>query len=135
MERINPQLTATAATAIAEVLIANERVSFIGTTKKAPLAIVEPMALGFLAAPNPTGTTTSDVVLPWMNGLQLTRRDLPRWIVDFPNGMDQAEAAGYAEPFGYVEREVRPVRVNHREAVQAKYWWRQAVAVRTEVRA
>jgi hypothetical protein len=90
------------------------------------LDIVELMALGFLATPNPTGRPTSDVVLPWMNGLHLTRRYAPRWIIDFPIGMQQADAAGYAEPFGYAEREVKPLRVNHREAVQAKYWWRQA---------
>ncbi len=126
VERINPQLTATAATATAGILRANKAVSFIGTTKKAPLDVVKQVAFVFLVAPNPTGRPTSDVVLPWMNGLHVTRRETPRWIIDFPIAMREVEAAGYAESFGYVEREVKPHRVNHREAVQAKYWWRQA---------
>ncbi len=125
-DTINSQLSATAATASAVTLIANGATCFIGTTKKAPLDIEESVALGFLTTPNPTGRPNSDVVLPWMNGLHITRREAPRWIIDFPIGMEFRDVVGYAAPFSVVESKVKPLRANHREAVQAKYWWRQA---------
>ncbi|NJM55260.1 MAG: class I SAM-dependent DNA methyltransferase, partial [Verrucomicrobiae bacterium] len=123
---IHPQLTADTPTATSTPLQANESVGFIGTTKKAPLDVNEEAALQFLRAPNPTSRPNSNVVLPWMNGLHVTRRAARTWIIDFPMGMDLATAAGYADPFAYVEEHVKPLRASHREAVQAKYWWRQA---------
>lgn len=123
---IHPQLSATAATATSEPLAQNRSVCFIGTTKKAPLDVGEELALEWLNCPNPTGRPNSDVVLPWMNGLHVTRRAARMWIIDFPIGMELMEVAGYAAPFAYVEEHVRPLRANHREAVQARYWWRQA---------
>jgi hypothetical protein len=46
--------------------------------------------------------------------------------VDFPIEFGLEDAAKYAAPLAFVEENVRPLRKNHREAVQAKYWWRQA---------
>jgi len=123
---INSQLTATAPTASARPLTANRGISFIGTTKKAPLDIEESRAVEFLFSPNPTGRPNSEVVLPWMNGLHVTRRAAARWIIDYPMEMRLQDAAGFSGPFAYVEAEVKPHRIGHREAVQAKYWWRQA---------
>jgi type II restriction/modification system DNA methylase subunit YeeA len=123
---IHPQLTAEAPTASSTPLERNESVCFIGTTKKAPLDLDEDRALEFLRSPNPTGRPNSDVVLPWMNGLHVTRRASRSWIIDFPMGMELACVVGYAGPFTQVEAEVKPLRIRHREPVQAKYWWRQA---------
>ena len=124
---INANLTAAAAdTGAASPIRDNAGLCFIGTTKKAPLDIVEEMARKMLIAPNPHGLPNSDVLRPWMNGLHITRREAPRWIIDYPMGMLENECALYEGPFAYVCAEVRPLRASHREAVQATYWWRQA---------
>jgi hypothetical protein len=61
-----------------------------------------------------------------MNGLHVTRRVERTWIIDFPLTMPFSEVQRFDGPFRYVEENVRPLRVGHREPVQAKYWWRQA---------
>ena len=126
VETIHPQLTSAVPTATACELVTNSAICFIGTTKKAPLDIDESLALEFLRTPNPIPTPNSEVILPWMNGLHVTRREAPRWIIDFPLRMKFEHVTQFSAPFSFVEKEVRPLRVNHREAVQAKYWWRQA---------
>ena len=123
---IHPQLSADAQTASSVPLRENESVCFIGTTKKAPLDVAEEKAIEFLNDPNPNACPNSDIVLPWMNGLHITQRAERTWIIDFPIGVEMVQAAGYAKPFAFVEKHVKPLRVDHREAVQAKYWWRQA---------
>jgi type II restriction/modification system DNA methylase subunit YeeA len=123
---IHANLTAATDTGAASPIRANAGLCFIGTTKKAPLDIVEEMARNLLIAPNPHGRPNSDVLRPWMNGLHITRREAPRWIIDYPMGMLEKECALYEGPFAYVCAEVRPLRDSHREAVQATYWWRQA---------
>jgi hypothetical protein len=123
---INANLTSAADTGIAHGLPANCDIGFIGTTKKAPLDISDDAAQKLLLSPNPHGRPNSDIVRPWMNGLHITRRELAQWIIDYPISFSQSDAALYEGPYAYVVENVKPIRDNHREAVQAKYWWRQA---------
>jgi hypothetical protein len=55
----------------------------MGDTKGGPFDIPLARALEFLHAPNVSGRPSSDVVLPWCNGLDVTRRNRDVWIVDF----------------------------------------------------
>ena len=61
--------------------------------------IKEPVAKRFLASPNPHGRPNSDVVRPWVNGLEITRRSRNMWIIDFPPGMSEEKAAQYEAPY------------------------------------
>src|SRR5207253_2815158 len=88
----------------------NLGIAFMGDTKGGPFDIPEPVALGMLRSPNPNGKPSSDVLVPWSNGLDVTRRPRWVWILDFPLGMDQGEAALYESVFGYVEKHVKPLR-------------------------
>lgn len=50
--------------------------------------------------PNPNGRPNSDVIKPWANGFELSRRPQARWIIDFGNTLSEHEAALYERPFG-----------------------------------
>ena len=56
-----------------------------------------------LVSPNPDGRRNVDVVRPWVNGLDLTRRPRGMWIIDF--GVEHAGGGGGAlrATFEYVK--------------------------------
>lgn len=104
----------------------NAVIGFLGTTKKAPLDIPDTLARQFLSMPNPNGRPSSDVIVPYLNAIDLTSRNRHYWIIDYPLSASLESAALYEAPFQYVKDNVYTLRINHREAVQSKYWWRQA---------
>ncbi len=72
--------------------------------------------------PNPDGSPGSDVVLPWINGLDVTRRHRDMWIIDFGT-RSEAEASLYKEAFEYVRDKVYVFRQkNKRESYKQKWW-------------
>jgi type II restriction/modification system DNA methylase subunit YeeA len=124
---VQPNLTALASDiSTAKKLQANAAIGFIGTTKKAPLDVPEATALELVHKPNPNHRPTSDVVVPYLNAEDVVRRNAHFWIIDFPTLLTEAEAAGYEAAFEYVRTHVYPLRVDHREDVQRKFWWRLA---------
>ena len=66
----------------------NISVAFMGDTKGGPFDISGDLARDWLQLPsNPNGRTNADVLKPWINGMDLTRRSAGKWIVDFGWGM------------------------------------------------
>ena len=65
----------------------NFGMAFMGDTKGGPFDIPEALAREMLASPNPDGRSNADVVRPWANGLDVTRRPRGRWIIDFGTDM------------------------------------------------
>jgi hypothetical protein len=126
VETINANLTGSADTSTACKIPHKLRACFIGTTKKAPLDIDEATAMALLREPNPNGRPSSDVVVPYLNADAVTTRDPHTWIIDFPVCLSEDECSEYQKPFEYVREHVLPLRANHREVVQKKYWWRLA---------
>jgi hypothetical protein len=96
----------------------NLGVSFMGDTKGGAFDVAGQIARTWLTEPlNPSGRPNSDVLSPWVNGLDLTRRPRDMWIIDF--GWTRAEAASalYQEPFKHVLQHVKPERdANRRSA-------------------
>ena len=120
---IHANLRATADTTTAGLIPGNVGVSFMGDTKGGAFDISETDALDMLHAPNPHGRPNSDVVVPWMNGLDVTQRHRRMWIIDF--GVDRSieQAAGYEKPLHHVEDALRPERMkNKRESYREKWW-------------
>ena len=95
----------------------------MGDTKGGPFDIDDATAQTLLASPNPDGRNNRDVVRPWVNGLDLTRRPRGMWIIDFGVDMSINEAALYEGPFSYVEQHVQPTRVANRREAYAERWW------------
>jgi type II restriction/modification system DNA methylase subunit YeeA len=123
VEGINANLTSQTDVTKARRLKENLGISFMGDTKVGPFEISESLARQFLPKPNPHGKPNSEVVRPWVNGLDITRRPRRMWIIDFPPGTSETEAALYEAPFEYVKEHVRPERLkNKRESYAAKWW-------------
>ena len=108
-----------------QALPTNAGVAFKGDTKGGPFDISGVQAREWLRLPaNPHGRTNADVLKPWMNGMDLTRRPSDRWIVDFGWRMSEGEAALYEEPYRWVREYVYPRRQKNPREVRRKYWYR-----------
>ena len=68
----------------AKRLAGNSGVAFMGDTKGGPFDVSGDLARAWLRLPsNPNGRPNTDVLKPWINGMDLTRRPAGKWIVDF----------------------------------------------------
>ena len=111
----------------ARTLAEGQDTSFMGSSKKAPFDIPGDVARELLCEPsNINGRPNADVVVPWVNGLDLTRRPRDMFIIDFGTEMGEANAAEYQAPFTYIEEHVRPVRARNRRRAYRERWWRHA---------
>ena len=124
--QINPDLTAGENDlTIAEALSQNVNVAFMGDTKNGPFDIPGCLARNWLCLPaNPNGRSNSDILKPWVNGRDLTRRPAGKWIIDFGSSMNETEAAFYEAPFSHVAENVKPARKRNRSRKVREFWWR-----------
>ena len=103
----------------------NAGVAFMGDTKGGPFDVAGDQAREWLRLPaNPNARTNADVLKPWVNGIDITRRPAGKWIVDFGFEMTLGEAALYEEPFRWVKDHVYPMRQANRRKAYRDYWWR-----------
>ena len=106
-------------------LPANSNVSFIGDAKHGTFDVSGDQAREWLRLPaNPNGRTNAEVLKPWMNGMDVTRRPAGKWTVDFGWHLLEADAALYEEPFRWVQEHVYPLRCHNHRAAYRKHWWR-----------
>jgi hypothetical protein len=121
---INPDLTTGSNSASAMRLTENEGLCFMGTTKVGAFDIDSVTARSMLLAPiNPNGRPNSDVVRPWVNATDITRRPRGMFIIDFGTDMSEADAALYELPFEYIKKHVKPIREANKRETYAKNWW------------
>jgi type II restriction/modification system DNA methylase subunit YeeA len=99
----------------------NLGIAFMGDTKGGPFDIDAATAAKLIAKPNPDGRPNSDVIRPWVNGIDITARRRGMSIIDFGVSMSQSEAALYEAPFEHVLRVVKPMRAASRTTIDA--WW------------
>lgn len=122
---IHSNLSATTAdTTTATPLRANSDLAYMGDTKGGAFDITEAQAMEMLRQPNPHGLPNSDVIVPWVNGLDVTRRPRNMFILDFGLVRTEDDCAKYQAPFAHVSEQVRPERVKNNRALYAKNWWR-----------
>jgi hypothetical protein len=79
-----------------------------------------------LDQPNPHGRPNSDVIVPWINGLDVTRRPRDVWIIDFGTERPKQDASLYEAPFAHVLENVRPERQKNSRAAYREKWWLHA---------
>lgn len=102
----------------------NAKTAFMGDTKGGAFDIPREVAAELLKQPkNPNGRPNSDVVVPWVNGRDLTQRPRGMFIVDFGVDTDELSAAQYEAPFELIRRTVKPARVNNNRSAYAERWW------------
>jgi len=108
----------------ARPLVQNAGVAFMGDTKGGPFNVTGDQAREWLRLPaNPNGRTNANVLKPWVNGMDLTRRPAGKWIIDFGLNTSAGEAALYEEPFRWVQEHVLPAWTKQREAGRRRQWW------------
>jgi len=120
---INADLTTSADLTKAKRLVENVDISFQGTIKGGAFDITSDVASPMIQAKgNPNGRPNSDVVKPWVNGLDIVRRPRNMWIIDF-NTMLMDEAALYEQPFEFIKKHVYPKRMEVRREHYRTKWW------------
>jgi type II restriction/modification system DNA methylase subunit YeeA len=103
----------------------NRGVAFMGDTKGGAFDIPGVLARRWLEmSPNPNGRPNADVLRPWINGMDVTRRPSDTWIIDFGWTMSEEEAAYYVAPFAHVFTEVKPIRASNNRELYRRFWWR-----------
>ncbi|MBA3415307.1 MAG: class I SAM-dependent DNA methyltransferase, partial [Chloroflexia bacterium] len=121
---INANLTGTLDITAAVRLPENMNIGFMADIKGGPFEVPAETAGIWLSAPvNPNGRPNSDVVRPWVNSLDVTRRPRGMWIVDFGVSLPEHEAAMYEAPFEYVRANVKPIRDTNRRERRRRLWW------------
>ena len=124
VQQINADLTGSLDLTEARPLSENMSISFMGDTKGGPFDIPSGLAYELLVTTgNPNGRPNSDVVRPWVNGLDITRRPRGMWIIDFGTAMSLEDAALYEVPFEYVKEHVKPMREGNNRKVYRDLWW------------
>jgi hypothetical protein len=98
-------------------------ISFMGDTKQGNFDIDWSQAREMLSSPNPNGQPSSDVVVPWYNGRDITQRSRAMWIVDFPEHMSEADSSAYTAAFAYIEQAVKPWREENHKNWFRNQWW------------
>ena len=102
----------------------NASTAYLGMKKGGDFDIQGETALTWLKQPNPNGRPNSEVVKPWVNGTDIVKRRLDKWIVDFGNKMPESTAAMYELPFGHVVEHVKPERAKNNREIRRRHWWR-----------
>jgi type II restriction/modification system DNA methylase subunit YeeA len=139
VSQINADLTSSAAdlTQIRK-LPENRGVSFMGDTKGGAFDVPGDLARAWLQEPlNPNRQSNDQVLSPWRNGQDLTRRPSDRWIIDFGWTMNEREASFFEAPFQHIREHVLPERRTNRRDSYRVNWWRHVEprpALRNEMR-
>jgi hypothetical protein len=120
----NANLAATADVTQVHCLRDNAGISFMGDTKVGPFDIADDAVRSMLLSANPHVHPNSDVVRPWVNGIDVTRRPQSIWIVDFPPGISEDAASLYEAPYEYIKERVKPIRATARSGDRTGVsWW------------
>jgi type II restriction/modification system DNA methylase subunit YeeA len=127
VEKIQPDLTAnflgfdlTKAIRLPE----NFGICFEGMKKYGEFDVPGKTAREWLLSPiNVNGRPNSDVIFPLIVAIDIVRRPMDRWIIDFGTHPTLDEAAMYEAPFHHVSTFVYPYRQTVRRERTKKRWW------------
>ena len=104
-------------------LAENAGTTFEGTKKYGDFDITGELARSWLRQPNPHGRPNSDVIKPWRNGQDISRRCSDTWIIDFGAHLPEEDASLYELPFAHVVRTVKSERMKVRRERTQRLWW------------
>jgi len=121
--QIHANLTSSVDLTLALRLSSNRNLSFMGDSKGGPFELDEAPALELMQVPNPHGRPNSDVIVPWLGGVDLNGRNRGLFIVDFGTDTPEDHAAKYEAPFQYLRTHVWPKRKDNRRAAYRERWW------------
>ena len=124
VSRINSDLTSTVDVTNALPLEENSDICLRTDEKGGPFEISAEQAEQMLSASiNVNGRPNSDVIIPWISGVDIVRRPRNLWIIDFGTDLSYEEASQYELPFRYLEENVKPLRQSNRIQRLRELWW------------
>ena len=123
VDNINPDLTDGLDMTKAKKLKSNSNISFQGPVKVGKFDISQSLAADMLGEINPSGKNNSDVLKPYINGDDITKRSRGFWIIDF-DSLNETQAREYLAPFKYVEIEIKPERLKNNDRQRRESWWK-----------
>lgn len=128
VQSINADLTTEIDLTRAVRLVDNQNLAFVGTQKGGKFDIPAKLASEMMRKTgNPNGRPNSDVIKPWVNGLDLTNRTRGFWIIDFGVDLSKEDASKYEAPFEYTKFNIKPSReeTNSEERTTNNWWLHQ----------
>ncbi len=128
VETVNANLTSALDLTRAQRLEETVGICYQGPVKVGAFDIDAEAAARLLTAPNPHGRDSSEVVRPFLNASDITRRSRNMHIIDFGT-MSLEEASLFEHPFEYVRRYVKPERDKNRRARRREFWWQHGETV------
>jgi len=120
---INSDLTSAIDLTITRPIIGNGDLCFRCDEQGGPFNIDAGLANKMLQSTNSSGLPNSDVIRPYINAIDITRRPQGLWIIDFGVDTTFEDASKYEKPFGYVQRIVKPIRDKVKAKKQREMWW------------
>ncbi len=123
VRNINADLTHGADLGAAEQLRENSNICFQGPVKVGPFELECSVGLSMLQSSNPHGRSNAEVIKPWMNATDVTRRPRGMWIIDFGK-MGMEDAALFEAPSESVRKHVKLLRDKNRDRQRRTFWWR-----------
>lgn len=130
---IYSNLTATVDTTKAKRLVHNRDRGFIGIQKSGPFDIPHDVALELLHQPSLSGCPVSEVVRIYWTAIDVVRRPLDTWIIDFGTLPEEA-ASLFQAPFEHLKRVVPEVRTaKHFSAYPFWQLWRPREEMRQAI--
>ncbi|GDX95205.1 DNA methyltransferase yeeA [Planctomycetia bacterium] len=124
VSKINSDLSPLEDVTTSQILKSNRGICSRGSQKRGAFDIPRDVAESMILAPiNAHGVPNSDVVVPYWNGMDLTRRSRNMWIIDFGSDRSHDDAAQYELPFEYVRAHVHSERMKNNDARLKTSWW------------
>lgn len=122
---VNADLTASVDITTAKGLSENANLGFMGITPTGRFVLNGDSVRKMVTAKNEHNEVLNeDVLKPFFNGLDVTRKPSDTWIVDFTalNSLDEANK--YVLPMQHVIKNVKPFRDAHKTQKLRQQWWR-----------
>ncbi len=105
-------------------LVENEGVGFAGMKKYGDFDIPGDTARRWLTQPlNVNGRPNAEVIFPWIIAIDVVRRPLDRWAIDFGSYPALEDVMAFEAPFQHVQEKVYPYRQTVRNEGTRLRWW------------
>jgi type II restriction/modification system DNA methylase subunit YeeA len=123
---IHPNLSSAFNAGEAKRLNEYAHLCFRGVPKVGSFEIPDSVASKMLSDVNPHGIPNSEVLKPWVNGMDVVRRPRCLWIIDFFPIVKMDVASCFQSPFEHVRKYVKPLRDQNKREHRKDNWWLHA---------
>ena len=107
---------------LAVPLAQSQGAAFSGFQMNGQFNISHEVSMSWIQLPNPNGKSSLEVLHPYVNASDITKRPRNEWVIDF-TGLTEAQAALFEAPFAHVIQYVKQERASKRESyLLEKYW-------------